>query len=68
MTTSGSPAPKLTEKGALPKGVKFHKGTGRASISGKATKAATYHITITATFGKGKTKAVVTQAFTLTVS
>ena len=68
VTTSGSPSPKITEKGKLPKGVKFHKGTGTATISGKATKAGTYHVTIKATFGKGKTKDLVTQAFTLTVT
>jgi len=68
VATSGSPSPKITETGKLPKGVKFHKGTGRASISGKATKTGTYHITIKATFGKGKTQDEVTQAFTLTVT
>jgi hypothetical protein len=68
VTTSGSPSPKITEKGKLPKGVKFHKGTGTASISGKATKTGTFHIIVKATFGKGKTQDVVTQDFTLTVT
>jgi hypothetical protein len=74
ITTSGSPAPKIKEKGKLPKGVKFHKGTGSATIKGTPTSTkhrstvGTYHLTLTATFGKGKTKQVVTQAFTLTVT
>jgi predicted lipoprotein with Yx(FWY)xxD motif len=74
VTTAGSPTPKIKDHGKLPKGVKFHKGVGVASISGTPLstkhKAATgtYHLTITATFGKGKTKQVVTQAFTLTVA
>jgi hypothetical protein len=54
--------------------VKFHKGTGMATISGTPTSTkhrsavGTYPITITATFGKGKAKQVVTQVFTLIVS
>jgi len=72
VTTSGSPSPKIKGKGKLPKGVKFVKGTGSATITGtpdaKNNKSVgVYHITITATFGKGKTKQVVTQAFALQV-
>ena len=72
VTTAGSPAPKLKGKGKLPKGIKFHKGIGSATISGIANPknnktVGTYHIIITATFGKGKTKQLVTQAFTLHV-
>jgi hypothetical protein len=73
VTTSGTPTPKIKGHGKLPKGVKFHKGIGSASLSGtptspkKKSAVGTYHLTITATFGKGKTKQVVTQAFTLTV-
>jgi len=73
VTTSGTPTPKIKGKGKLPKGVKFHKGIGTATMSGTPTATkhkspvGTYHLTITATFGKGKTKHVVTQAFTLTV-
>ena len=54
-------------------GVKFHKGTGSGTLSGTPTSTkhksavGTYHVTFTATFGKGKTKHVVTQAFTLRV-
>jgi hypothetical protein len=74
VTTSGSPSPTIKTKGKLPKGVKFHKGIGTATLSGTPTStkhrsaAGTYHLTITATFGKGKTKDVVTQAFTLSVT
>ena len=72
--TTGSPPPKIKGKGKLPKGVKFHKGVGTATLSGipTATKhkspVGTYHLTVTATFGKGKTKQVVTEAFTLQVN
>jgi predicted lipoprotein with Yx(FWY)xxD motif len=73
VTTIGSPEPTIKGKGKLPKGVKFHKGTGTAVISGTPTStkhksaAGTYPVSITATFGKGKTKQVVEQSFTLTV-
>ena len=73
VTTIGTPLPKVKGKGKLPKGVKFHKGTGTALISGTPTStnhrsaAGIYHLTITATFGKGKTKQLVVQNFTLTV-
>jgi hypothetical protein len=75
--TSGTPAPTITEHGNLPSGVKFHKGTGSASISGtpratkkaqRAASAQVYRITFTATYGKGTAKHVVTQAFSLTVA
>jgi hypothetical protein len=77
VTVSGFPAPTLiTSRGRLPRGVKFHKGfgTGKAVISGtaRATRGMSgsdrYLLTITAVFGKGKTKHSVTQAFTLTVN
>ena len=74
VTTTGTPTPKIKGKGKLPKGVKFHKGTGTAIISGTPTStkhrsaAGTYRLTITATFGKGTTKQVVTQSFTLTIT
>ena len=72
VTTSGTPTPKLKEKGKLPKGIKFRKGVGSATITGtpnpkKNKTLGTYHVTITATFGKGKTKELVSQAFTLRV-
>jgi predicted lipoprotein with Yx(FWY)xxD motif len=74
VTAIGSPTPTIKGKGKLPKGVKFHMGTGTAAISGTPTSTkhksavGTYHLTITAIFGKGKTKQLVTQSFTLTVS
>ena len=64
VTTNGMPTPKIREKGKLPKGVKFHRGTGTAMLSGTpiSTKhksaVGTYHVTFTATFGKGKTLSV----------
>jgi len=74
VTTIGAPSPTIKGKGKLPKGVKFHKGTGTATISGTPistthkSAVGTYDLTITATFGKGKSKQVVMQAFTLAVS
>jgi hypothetical protein len=72
--TTGSPVPKLKERGKLPKGVKFHDnhdGTGTLSGTPASTKhksaVGTYPITITATFGKGKARQIVTQDFTLTI-
>jgi hypothetical protein len=71
VTTSGSPTPKIKEKGKLAKDVKFNKSTNQLAGTPTSTKhksaAGIYHVTFTATFGKGKTKVVVTQAFTLTV-
>ncbi len=72
VTTVGTPAPKLKEKGKLPKGVKFNKAShvlgGTPTSTKHKSAAGTYHLTFTATFGKGKTKVVATQAFTLSVS
>ena len=54
----------------LPKGLHFvnnHNGTATISGIASAKKLGAHHLTITATFGKGKTKHVATQAFTLTV-
>lgn len=68
VTTSGSPMPKITEKGALPKRLTFtDNADGTATISGKTKMTGVYHLTITATFGKSTNKYVVSQAFTLTV-
>jgi len=72
VTTTGTPTPKITEEGKLPKGVKFNKSTDTLAGTPTSTKhksaAGTYPITFTATFGKGKSKVVVTQAFTLTIT
>ncbi len=67
----GSPAPRIKEHGNLPKGVKFVKTTehlaGTPISTTHRSGTGTYPVTFTATFGKGKTKQVVVQAFTLTV-
>jgi hypothetical protein len=72
VTTSGSPTPTLKKKGKLPSGVHFvnnHNGTATISgIPNVKRGMGVYHLTITATFGKGKAKHPVTQAFILTVS
>ena len=65
VTTTGEPAPALTETGALPAGLTFvDNGNGTATISGTpaAGTGGSYPITITATNASGTT----TQAFTLT--
>ena len=73
ITTAGTPAPRITETGKLPKGVAFQRGTGIARLSGTPmstrhkSAVGSYHLTITATFGREKTKQVVTQAVILTV-
>jgi len=71
VTTFGSSVPKFTKKGALPKGLVFHdNANGTATIFGVPTakKARLYHLTITATFGRGKTKTVLHQPFTLALT
>jgi hypothetical protein len=66
--TIGSPAAKITKKGKLPRNVRLADiSGGEATISGTPQTSGSYPITITAIFGKGKAKQVVTQAFTLTV-
>jgi virginiamycin B lyase len=68
VSTTGTSVPSITVTGALPDGVAFaNNGNGTATISGSPATAGVTHLTITATFGKGKTERVVTQAFTLTV-
>jgi hypothetical protein len=65
VTTTGDPAPALTETGALPSGLTFvDNNNGTATISGTpaAGSGGSYPITITATNATGTT----TQAFTLT--
>lgn len=69
VTTSGSPSPRLTKHGRLPKGVNFTRnGNGTATLWGVPVKTGSYPITIIASFGKGRVKRVVTQAFLLTVN
>jgi hypothetical protein len=75
VTTSGSPTPKIKAKGKLPKGLKFHNnGDGTATISGTPTSTkhrsavGLYDLTITAKFGKGHSKVVATQKWTLRIT
>ncbi|MEO6689606.1 MAG: putative Ig domain-containing protein, partial [Dokdonella sp.] len=65
VTATGSPAPALSESGALPTGVTFNAGTGVLSGTPAAGTGGTYPITFTATNGVG---APATQNFTLTVN
>jgi len=62
MTTTGSPAPSLTESGALPSGVTFH-DDGTGTLSGTARTIGTFNITFTAHNGVGSDAI---QNFTLT--
>jgi len=64
VTATGSPAPALSESGALPTGVTFNTGTGVLSGTPAAGSGGTYNITVTATNGVGSPA---TQSFTLTV-
>ena len=67
VTTTGSPAPTLSETGALPSGVTFaNNGNGTATLAGMpaAGTGGTYSITITANNGVSPNA---TQIFTLTV-
>jgi len=75
VTTGGSPMVKIKKMGALPKGVKFHDNhDGTASIAGTPTSTKTrpaqgvYPLTLTASFGRGKTKTVEAQIFRLNVT
>ena len=64
VTTSGFPAPALTESGTLPTGVTFtDNGNGTATISGTPAQGGSYPILITAT----NTTGGVSQSFTLGV-
>jgi hypothetical protein len=65
LTTTGSPAPALSESGALPSGVTFHdNGNGTATLSGTTSAAGSYLVTVTANNGVGSPA---TQGFTLIV-
>jgi len=70
--TTGSPTPTLKKKGRLPKGLHFRKNhNGTATMWGTPSAKHTigrHYLTIVATYGKGKTKQVRTQTFTLTVN
>ncbi|MBO0837033.1 MAG: hypothetical protein J2P28_16210, partial [Actinobacteria bacterium] len=63
--TTGTPAPTLTESGALPPGLTFtDNGNGTATLGGAPTTAGTYTLTINAKNSVG----TATQTFTLTVN
>jgi hypothetical protein len=74
VTATGLPIPSLSERGKLPKGVHFGSADGTRSLYGTPTSTkhksavGTYSITFTATFGRGKSKVVVEEPFTLTVN
>ena len=65
VTVTGSPAPTLSESGALPTGVMFTPATGVMTGTPAAGTGGTYPITFTAHNGVG---ADATQSFTLTVN
>ncbi|MGH9018682.1 MAG: choice-of-anchor Q domain-containing protein [Acidimicrobiales bacterium] len=68
ITTTGAPLPRLSKKGSLPKGLKLvNNGNGTATIAGTPAKAGVYVVDLKSTYGKGGTKVVVSQTFTLTV-
>ena len=65
VTSTGSPVPKLTRTGKLPRGITFTaSGNGTAILSGKPTAPGSYPITFTARNSAG----TISQAFTLTVA
>src|SRR6185437_2417550 len=66
VTTTGMPSPALSETGTLPSGVTFHdNGNGTATLSGTASTAGIYPITISASNGVGSPA---NQSFRLTVN
>jgi len=67
VATKGNPAPSVTERGALPSGVRFRGGNGTGVLSGTPAKgtSGTYHVTLRA--GTGFASSAI-QPFTLIVS
>ncbi len=66
ITTTGYPAPAITEQGALPAGLSFtDKGDGTAAIAGTASGSGSYPVTISASNASGSTATLVV---TITVS
>jgi len=69
VTAVGTPLPSITKKGRLPKGLRFRgSDNGTATISGTPYRVGVKQLTMTATFGSGTTKYVITEAFTLTIA
>ena len=70
--TSGTPTPKVMKHGRLPRGIHFRKNkNGTATLWGTpkpGKSAGTYSLTFMAQYGKGKTKQIISQLFTLTLS
>ena len=68
VTAAGTPTPRITAVGGLPRSVRFiDNGDGTATISGSPRLAGSFHLTITVTFGSGASAFVVIQSFTLTI-
>jgi predicted outer membrane repeat protein len=67
VTTSGTPVPAIKAKRLPTALVLTDNGNGTADISGTPSKPGTFHFTIKAVFGVGKTRQIESQAFTLTV-
>jgi hypothetical protein len=68
VTTTGTPVPSLTKKGALPDHVRFDdNGDGTATLSGTPDAVGDFRVTVKAKFDKGAAKYVAAQTFTLTV-
>lgn len=65
VTSTGTPAPKLTRTGKLPRGITFTASSnGTATLSGTPTAPGSYPVTFTARNSAG----TISQAFTLTVA
>jgi alpha-tubulin suppressor-like RCC1 family protein len=64
VTVTGYPAPRITESGALPKGISFKSATGTFSGTPKGGTSGSYPVTITARNAVD----TITQNFTLTVT
>lgn len=69
VTTVGSPVPRITERGPLPRGLGFvDNRNGTATISGTSSRTGVRTLIVTARFGHGASGYVATQTFTLTVA
>jgi hypothetical protein len=69
VTTTGSPWPSITEKGDLPDHLQLTDNRdGTATISGVPATRGDFRVALKAKFGKGATKYMAVQTFTLTVT